>query len=178
MQRKSMLSIRGVALFLLAGIGIAQDRSATSVITPPSPTYSFGMIGLGTGATARLNVVNLIRTAPPILIAQFPCKVELDLYDGQGKLLKQKTIANLGFGQADFLDLARSEVPIAGTHVAISAVVKVGSSQSFFCSVSPTLEVFDGVTGTTTAILTNANASYPFPLIFSRAPIDAEPGRQ
>ena len=39
------------------------------------------------------------------------------------------------------------------THVEISGVVKVGSNQPFFCSVSPTLEVFDSVTGATTAIL-------------------------
>ena len=43
-------------------------------------------------------------------IAQLPCKVELDLYDGQGKLVKQKTVANLGYGQTDFLDLGRSEI--------------------------------------------------------------------
>ena len=160
MRWKSMvLLFVASTLFLVAGTVIAQERSAQVVFTPSTPTFSFGMIGLGTGASARLNVVNLVRTAPGILIPQVPCKVELDLYDGQGKLIKQKTVANLGYGQADFLDLARSEVAISGPHVEISAVVIVGSSQSFFCSVSPTLEVFDSVTGTTTAILTNANPS-------------------
>src|SRR5215469_7887750 len=55
--------------------------------------------------------------------------------------------------EADFLDLGRSEVAAIGTHVEISGVVKVGSNQPFFCSVSPTLEVFDNVTGATAAIL-------------------------
>jgi hypothetical protein len=132
------------------------------------------MIGLGSAATARLNVVNLVRTPPPILsaIAQLPCKVELDLYDGQGKLIKQKSIANLGYGQADSLDVSRSEVATAGTHVDISAVVRVASNQSYFCSVSPTLEVFDSVTGNTTAILANTNTSPAFfwPPVFSAAP--------
>lgn len=119
------------------------------------------MIGIGTGQTVRLNVVNLVRTPPPVSIslAQVPCKVELDLYDGQGKLIKQKTVANLSFGQADFLDLARSELSTTAAHVDVSAAVKVGSTQSFFCNISTTLEVFDNVTGVTTAILTSASLS-------------------
>jgi hypothetical protein len=133
------------------------------------------MIGLGTTSTARLNVVNLVRTPPPILIPQVPCKVELDLYDSQGKLLKQKAIPNLGYGQADFLDISRSEIATAGTHVEISAVVKVGSNQSFFCNVSPTLEVFDSVSGTTNVILTTSNTMLG--LIFSPPVLSAEPGQ-
>ena len=61
-------------------------------------------------------------------------------------------------------------IAAAGTHVEISAAVKVGSNQSFFCSVTPTLEVFDGVTGATMAILENAN-SLPR-LIFSPVPLN------
>ena len=103
MQRKSVVlfCLGGATLFPVAGTAMAQERSAQ--------VFSFGMIGLGTTATARLNVVNLVRTPPPILIAQLPCTVELDLYDGQGKLIKQKSISNLGYWQADFLDLGRSE---------------------------------------------------------------------
>jgi len=128
------------------------------------------MIGLDMVGTARLNVVNLVRTPPPILIPQVPCKVELDLYDGQGKLIKQKTIANLGYGQADFLDALRSDVATSGTHVEVSGVVKVGSNQSLFCNISATLEVFDSVSGTTTAIL--ANPSISAPVLVSPLPVD------
>ena len=179
MQRKStvLLCIGGATLFLVPRTGMAQERLAPVAATRTTPTFSFGMIGLGTASTARLNVLNLVRTPPPILIAiaQFPCKVELDLYDDQGKLLKQKTIINLGYGQADYLDLSRSEVATTGTHVEISAVVKVGSNQSFFCSVSSTLEVFDSVTGTTTAILASANTLPAF--IFSPTPLSPTPGQ-
>jgi hypothetical protein len=69
------------------------------------------MIGLGTGQTARLNAVNVVRTPPPIMIAQVLCNVELDLYDGQGKLIKQKTVAKLEYGQADSLDLPVRRLP-------------------------------------------------------------------
>jgi len=181
MQWKSgvLRSVGGATLFLAAGSLIAQGRLATPVVAPYfTPTYSFGMIGLGSSAAARLNVVNLVRTPPPILgpvtIAQVPCKVELDVYDDQGKLLKTKTIPNLGYGQADFLDVLRSDVPTAGTHVDISAVVKVASNQAFFCSVSPTLEVYDSVTGNTTAILTNANTS---PVNFLAGVFNPGPGQ-
>jgi len=177
MHVKSMVfrCLAGGALFLAAATGMAQERLSPVVAIPPPPSFSFGMIGLGTTSTARLNAVNVVRTPPPILIAQVPCKVELDLYDSEGKLLKQKTIANLGYGRADFLDISRSELATAGTHVEISAVVKVGSNQSFFCSVSPTLEVFDSVSGTTTAILTTSNAMLG--LIFSPPVLSAEPGQ-
>lgn len=159
-----LLSLAGAVVLLTRVTLTAQERLTPPIFVPPSPTFSFGMIGLGTGQTARLNVVNLVRVAPPIAIsiAQIPCKVDLNLYDGQGKLIKQKTVANLGFGQADFLDLDRSELSTTAAHVDISGVVKVGSTQSFFCNVNSTLEVFDNVTGVTTAILANTNTSPGF----------------
>jgi hypothetical protein len=167
MQWKSgvLRLVGGATLFLAAGSLIAQGRLAAPVAAPYyTPTYSFGMIGLGSSAVARLNVVNLVRTPPPIMaaIAQLQCKVELDVYDGQGKLVKQKTIPNLGYGQADVLDVARSDVETTGTHVDISAVVRVGSNQAYFCCVSPTLEVYDSVTGNTTAILPGTTTSPAF----------------
>lgn len=155
------LSMAGAVLLLGHGTAFAQER-VTPVISTilPNPTFSFGMIGLGTGQTARLNVVNLVRTPPPIAISLFqPCKVELDLYDGQGKLIKQKSVTNLGFGQADFLDLLRSELNTTSTHVDVTAVVKVGSNQSFTCNIGATLEVFDNVTGASTVILAGTNSS-------------------
>ncbi len=165
MRIKILLSklLTGAALLLTHGNLAAQERLAPSLPVLPTPTFSFGMIGLGIGQTVRLNVVNLVRTPPPIAVTLFqPCKVELDLYDGQGKLIKQKTVANLGFGQADFLDTLRSELNTTSAHTDVTAVVKVGSTQSFTCNVTATLEVFDNVTGATTAILTGANSSAPF----------------
>jgi hypothetical protein len=162
MRNKSLSLLSLAATVLLThGTAIAQERLAPIVSIQSNPTFSFGMIGIGTGQTVRLNVVNLVRTPPPVAIsiAQVPCKVELDLYDGQGKLVKQKTVANLSFGQADFLDLARSELSTTAAHVDVSAAVKVGSTQSFFCYISTTLEVFDNVTGVTTAILASASLS-------------------
>jgi hypothetical protein len=170
MRRRFVILVWFVCATLLApGFTSAQER-LSPVSLQYTPTISFGMIGLGNGATARLNVVNLVRTPPPIAIAiaQTPCKVELDLYDNQGKLIKQKTIANLGYGQADFVDLLRSDIASTVAHVELTGVVKIASSQTFFCSVSATLEVFDSVTGTT---------STGSPLIFSTLPLSTQPAQ-
>ena len=152
---KPRTTFLALGCFLTATGLMAQQAPNPYVL--PTPTFSFGMIGVASGQTARLNVINIVRTPPPILIAQLLCKVELDLYDGQGRLLKQKTNANLGYGHADFIELDHSEIVGGSTRVEVTAVVKVGSNQSFFCSVVPTLEIFDDGTGHTTAILTSAS---------------------
>jgi hypothetical protein len=135
----------------LAFMAMASAQTTLPLVLP-SPSFSFGMAGLAAGQSVRLNVLNLVRTPPPVAIAQFPCKVEIDLYDSTGKMVKQKVVANLGYGQADFLDLDRTE--LAGSQrIEISGGVVVGSNQSFFCSIAPNLEVYDTSTGKTTAVL-------------------------
>jgi hypothetical protein len=175
MQQRSFIFVCFVCATLLAPRPASAQERLSPISFQYTPTISFGMIGLGNNATARLNVVNLVRTPPPVAsaIAQPPCKVELGLYDSQGKLIKQKTIANLGYGQADFVDVLRSELATTAAHVELTGVVKVGSSQSLFCSVNATLEVFDSVTGTTTAILTGSSTGSA--LIFSTLPLSTQP---
>jgi hypothetical protein len=111
------------------------------------------MIGLAGGQTVRLNAVNIVRTQPPILIAQFPCKIELDLFDAQGEMIAQRVVDDLGYGKSAFVEAALSD---AGGRIGVTGVIKVGSAQSFFCSITPTLEVYDTGTGRTQAILSNA----------------------
>jgi len=140
-------------LLLSAGIAAAQPTPPTVGPSTISTTLSFGILGLASGETVRINVVNVVRIAPPILIAQAPCKVELDVYDNQGKLLKQKVIDNLGFGAADFVDLDRAEITGATGRAPIAPVVKVGSNQVMFCSITPTIEVYDNITGRASTVL-------------------------
>jgi hypothetical protein len=163
-----LLSVAGAVLLIMGATVSAQERLPPVISTQFTPSFSFSMIGLGVGQTARLNALNLVRTPPPAAVAQVPCKVELDLYDGQGKLLTQKTVANLGYGQADFLDVTRSGIVTTSAHVEVSGVVKIGSNQTFFCNVSTTLEIFDSVTGATAAVLANPSSSPAF--IFTPLP--------
>ena len=83
MPRQSGVLIYTALLCTVTGINRAQEGPWQAAPTASNPTLSFGMIGFGMAGIARLNVVNLVRTPPPVLIAQVPCKVELDLYDGQ-----------------------------------------------------------------------------------------------
>ena len=148
-----------IILVLLAAAAVVLAQTAP-VTLPSSPiTLSFGMIGLAGGQTVRLSAVNTVRTPPPILIAQVPCKVELDLFDAQGTMIKQIDIDNLGYGKSAFVEADRASITDANNRVEVSGVVKIGSTQSFFCSITPTLEVYDTATGRTQAILSNTAQS-------------------
>jgi len=147
--------------WLVAAAGALAQTLPVPIATSPI-TLSFGMIGLAGGQTVRLNAVNIVRTPPPILIAQVPCKVELDLFDAQGNMIKQNAIDNLGFGKSAFVEADRASITDSNNRVEVSAVVKVGSTQSFFCAITPTLEVYDTATGRTQALLSNTATSPSF----------------
>ncbi len=164
-------SMRRFILVSLTAASVLAQTAPVPVANTPI-TISFGMIGLAGGETVRLNAVNIVRTPPPILIAQVPCKVELDLFDAQGTMIKQNVIDNLGYGKSAFIEADRALITDAAGRVEVSGVVKVGSNQSFFCSVMPTLEVYDNVTGRTQAILTGAAS----PSLLIR-PLAAEPAQ-
>src|SRR6266852_1361726 len=88
---------------LAAAAAVLAQNMPVPIASSPI-TLSFGMIGLGGGQTVRLNAVNIVRTPPPIAIAQIPCRVELDLFDAQGSMLKQNVIVNLGYGRSAFVE--------------------------------------------------------------------------
>src|SRR6266403_2260142 len=96
--------IRRFILVSLASWLAAAAQTLPVPIASSPITLSFGMIGLAGGQTVRLNAVNIVRTPPPILIAQVPCKVELDLFDAQGTMIKQNVIDNLGYGKSAFVE--------------------------------------------------------------------------
>src|SRR6266850_168326 len=96
MRRFILVSL---AVWFVAAAMILAQTAPVPVAASPI-TISFGMIGLAGGQTVRLNAVNIVRTPPPILIAQVPCKVELDLFDAQGAMIKQNVIDNLGYGKS------------------------------------------------------------------------------
>src|SRR6266700_223428 len=123
-------SMRRFILVSLTTAAVLAQTAPVPVANTPI-TISFGMIGLAGGQTVRLSAVNIVRTPPPILIAQIPCKVELDLFDAQGTMIKQNVIDNLGYGKSSFVETSMGD---AAARVEVSGVVKVGSTQSVFCS--------------------------------------------
>lgn len=127
------------------------------------------MVGLGTGQTARLNALALSTGGP--IIAGASCQVTFDFYDATGKSLKTTTLP-VAQGAAVSYDLQRTEitasagrVEIRGTvraaFVSSSAVVTPGipiTPVSAFCSILPTLEIFDSSSGQTMVVLQQTSA--------------------
>jgi hypothetical protein len=171
---------------ILTGAAFPTVRAgAQPAIMVASPQFvTFGMVGLNTGQTARLNAFALPLGGP--LIAGASCQVTFDFYDATGKTVKTGT-ATVAQGNAVSLDLARSEIATTTTtatatpgRVEIRGAVRaafvspsaVGTPVtpvapgtpvtpimpiSAFCSVLPTLEIFDS-SGQTTVVLQQPTA--------------------
>ena len=141
-----------------------------------SPQYvTFGMVGLSTGQTARLNAFALPLGGP--IIAGASCQVTFDFYNEAGKSVKSGT-ATVAQGAAVHFDMLRTEVDawrarseIRGTvraaFVNPSAVPMPGTPVTpvtpitpvfGFCSVLPTMEIFDSTSGQTTVVLQQTTA--------------------
>jgi hypothetical protein len=142
------------------------------MIAGNSQYVTFGMVGLSTGQTARLNAFALPVGGP--IIAGASCQVTFDFYNEAGKSVKSGT-ATVAQGGAAHFDMLRTEVDslagrseIRGTvHTAFvnpSAVATPGTPvtpvtpMSGFCSVLPTLEIFDSTSGQTTVVLQQTTA--------------------
>src|SRR5262249_45613700 len=92
-----------ILLTLVVGtLFFAQHTGAQGPVASllPSVQFSSGMVGLASGQTARLTVVNVGVPIP----SPVPCVVALAFLDSDSKILKQKFVS-VGFGKAAFVDL-------------------------------------------------------------------------
>jgi len=153
------------AVFLTVGAG------AQTAILANSQYVTFGMVGLSSSQTARLNAFGLPTGGP--IIAGASCGVTFDFYDATGKSLKtgSTTVAQ---GDAVNFDLAWTDItaPTSNTttnRVEIRGTVRAGlvststggtpvTPVAGSCSVLPTLEIFDTATGQTTLVLQQTTA--------------------
>jgi hypothetical protein len=158
------------ALIVVTAAITAAGAGAPAAIMVASPQYvTFGMVGLGTGQTARLNAFALPVGGP--ILAEASCQVTFDFYNEAGKTLKTGT-ATVAQGGAVHFDMLRTDIDglmglseIRGTVrsalVSSSAVLTPGTPgtlASAFCSVLPTLEIFDSLSGQTTVVLQQTTA--------------------
>jgi|SRR5579872_4218449 len=119
-----------------------------------------GMVGIAEGQAARLNVLNPGVQAPAATGAL--CSGLLSFIDDQGGILKSLTVT-VAPGKAIFLDLdsdADLHLEVNGRKQ-IRATVQVppaaptpGAIATGFCTLAPTLEIFDKSSGKTQVILT------------------------
>jgi hypothetical protein len=165
MKRQSIFVRRDWAFRIVAAVcavaisilGFAEGTEAQSPAPSvlPSAQFSSGMIGLASGQTARLNVVNVgVPNMFPL-----PCVLALAFLDSDNKILKQMFVS-VGFGKAAFVDLVMSNggtgrVQIRG--IGYNPLLSPGSAipQPLSCNLVPTLELFDTETGRTAAIVTD-----------------------
>src|SRR5262249_6515069 len=152
----------------LAAVALFAALPASHVSALPCPggcqhatSFTFGMLGITPGQTARLNVVNAIPVGPPTIPVGPPIRVTLMFVDGNGNPFSiagvpLQTTVTLGPGQSGFLDVNGDAIPSGPpiipsgppTRVEIRALV----SECEGCStglVVPTLEVFENATGRT-----------------------------
>ena len=140
----------GVAVSMLFATHRAEGQW-TVPIASPSTEFSFGMVGLGAGQTAGLNIVNIgAATGTPL-----PCVLALAFLDSNSKILKQ-VFVSLKSGQSALLDLTGNEAglkeqkPDSAQRVQIrglgyNPLLPSGSAipQPLSCNLVPTLEPFD-----------------------------------
>ncbi len=158
------LLVVGCALLVVCAAFTAVRAGAQPAILVASPQYvTFGMVGLGTGQTARLNAFALPVGGP--IIAGASCQVTFDFYNEAGKSVKTGT-ATVAQGASVHFDMLRTEVDttsglseIRGTvRAAFVSLSAVGTPVSGFCSMLPTMEIFDSSSGQTTVVLQQTTA--------------------
>lgn len=120
---------------------------------------TFGMVGLATGQTARLNAFALPQGGP---IIAGGCQVTFTFYDDQGTSLKSATLPVVP-GQAVHYDLpsTATSTSVPPGPQEIRGTVRTnftpptptpGPAIGAFCSVLPTMEIFNS-SGQVTAVL-------------------------
>ena len=149
---------------MVAGAALLTVRAGaqpTAIVASPQ-FVTFGMVSLGTGQTARLNAFALPTGGP--IIAGASCQVTFDFYDAAGKILKTSTVP-VAQGAAVHYDLPRTDIDVQTDHREIRGALRaafvspfaVGTPVSAFCSILPTLEIFDSA-GQTMVVLEQPRA--------------------
>ena len=106
-----------------------------------------GIVGLASGETARLNVLN---ASDLVSVHPEPKRVDLKFVDSTGTVLGEST-QTVAPGQAVFFDLpamTTGPMDVTGGRMEIRGVVTPGSSPCV-----STLEIFDSRTGRTSAVI-------------------------
>jgi len=165
------LLVAGCALMLACAAFTAVRAGAQPAIIVASPQFmTFGMVGLNTGQTARLKAFALPLGGP--LISGASCQVTFDFYDATGKIVKTGT-ATVAQGAAVHFDMLRTEVDslagrseirgaVRAAFVTPSPMLTPGTPVSAYCSILPTMEIFDTLSGQTTVVLQQTT---PLPLV-------------
>jgi len=158
-------NVKRICVFIVSAAGVYAQT--TTPATPVTDTRTSGAVGIAQGQTARFNVLR------PDETASAACSAVLTYFDGAGKQLKTSTVT-VAPGTVGYLDLfsdtdlalatdQRKQIRVTvAVPVATPAATSSPSSSSSssadakaapVCRLIPTLEIFDELTGKTSAVL-------------------------
>jgi len=185
MKYHSMGTSALLALLISSGLSAQTTTTAPTYET----TVTTGMVGWVPGTqTAQLNVLNvnsIVLTGFAVFLDPYAsgttttaCPVELDFIDAQNNVLKSMQVSNVAPGMAASLTLKLSDLTAATTpalRASIRGVVKsnqlisgtinvtsapvIPATPFSFCSLMPTLELFDSTTGVTQTVISDTRPS-------------------
>lgn len=147
-----MKFVRSSCVFALAA------AACLAQTTPVDVTRTTGMIGLANAQVARFNLLNTGAIAPSTAVG---CAATVSFYDSANIQLKTATLS-IAPGMSASLDLDSAAVPVAlGDRREIRATFTILATPSAtpntaatpVCTLVPTLEIFDAVTGRTLVTL-------------------------
>jgi len=139
---------------------LALGAIALSAQTIPQETvHTTAMIGIATGQTARLNLLNPGVLPPALGVI---CTAEVTYYDHAGNVKKSAPVA-VSPGTSQSVDLRSDDLALAPASrteiratIAMPGILPPASSSSTAnsgaCKLIATLEVFDSITGRTQAL--------------------------
>ena len=154
--------------FLILGVLVIQIwPRLPAADLPTSPGVGFPMVGVGSGQTMRINMLNNGSGGEPLSSGRVPggCGggISVEFYSGEGELLKKKVIPNLLPGKAAFVDLSHDELPKGTGRTQIRAVLRYGYAggappspemvQLLRCNLLPSLEIWENTTGKTSLLV-------------------------
>ncbi len=148
-----------LALLIVAGLPIAASAQSN-----PNPTFSFPIVAVINGQSARVSVAN--RTGSPGDLPPDVCDVSLVFLDRTGIVRAQSTIKGLGSGQSVHLDLSASKLQYeTGKRHALRAFVRVSalSAQLPPDVCKPSVEIYDEATGETKFYTSPPDPDLPAP---------------
>jgi hypothetical protein len=156
-SRKTTFSL--FALLLGCSVVLTASRSEAADQTNERPIY-FGVVGLASLQTARLNVVSI---GDQNLIPPGPCRIGLSFLDARGIIINDRNGRpmsaqfDVSQGEAVFFDFSSRSIIING-RVQFRALVTLppppnDGSADPCANVIPTLEIFDQLTSRTLLLL-------------------------
>jgi len=154
-------------VLILAGSEILAGQTVSSTVR--GTTVTTGIVGVASTQTARLNVLNLQPVIPGV--AAVACPATLEFYDETGALLKQLVLTNISPANSASLVFKPPFLSAtANARAQIRAVVFTPSTAAANpgqvtpapmiavnagCSVMPSLEIVDDLTGITHIVTTD-----------------------